>query len=258
MAREATSHYVAVFLKACLNGARTPDEHRALPVTAHQVALNVTAVLQAGADAVHVHIKDHHGHDTLADAPAAATLLAVREHSPDVRVGVTTGEWIDPDPAVRAAAITSWSVLPDFASVNWHEDGAELVAEALLQRGIGVEAGLWTLAAVRAWASSPLRGHCTRVLLELPDGLTAGDSLTRADELLAALPEDVQHIPVLLHGEGSSTWPLLVLAARQGLQARIGLEDTLELPDGSPATSNAELVTCARALTAGEHGERFT
>lgn len=34
-------------------------------------------------------------------------------------------------------------------------------------------------------------------------------------------------------------------AARRGLQTRIGLEDVLELPDGSPAPDNASLVLSA-------------
>jgi hypothetical protein len=33
---------------------------------------------------------------------------------------------------------------PDFASDDWHETGASELAEELLRRGIGVEAGLWT------------------------------------------------------------------------------------------------------------------
>lgn len=32
----------------------------------------------------------------------------------------------------------------DVASVNWHEDGTVELAEDLIERGIGVEAGLWT------------------------------------------------------------------------------------------------------------------
>jgi hypothetical protein len=35
--------------------------------------------------------------------------------------------------------------------VNWHEPGAEEVAAALHSRGIAVEAGLWTVAAVERW-----------------------------------------------------------------------------------------------------------
>ncbi|WP_037666782.1 3-keto-5-aminohexanoate cleavage protein, partial [Streptomyces lividans] len=49
--------------------------------------------------------------------------------------------------------------------------------------------------------------------------------------------------PVLLHGEEGGAWPVLRLAGRLGLATRIGLEDTLRLPDGCRAASNAELVT---------------
>ena len=48
--------------------------------------------------------------------------------------------------------------------------------------------------------------------------------------------------PVLLHGEDGGAWPVLRLAGRLGLGTRIGLEDTLLLPDGRRAVSNAELV----------------
>ena len=53
--------------------------------------------------------------------------------------------------------------------------------------------------------------------------------------------------PVLLHGEDAGAWPVLRLAGRLGLATRVGLEDTLVLPDGQPALSNAQLVAGALA-----------
>lgn len=154
---------------------------------------------------------------------------------------MTTGAWAEPDPAARVARIRGWTVLPDHASVNWHEPGAEQVAAALLERGVAVEAGIWsdTDGAAR-FAASPLGPRVLRVLAEVTDANpdTAEDS---ARELLAALA--VTHgRPVLLHGEEGGTWPVLRLAGRLGLATRIGLEDTLFLPDGQRAASNAELV----------------
>ena len=49
--------------------------------------------------------------------------------------------------------------------------------------------------------------------------------------------------PVLLHGENGGAWPVLRLAGRLGLATRVGLEDTLVLPDGERALSNAQLVS---------------
>ena len=51
-----------------------------------------------------------------------------------------------------------------------------------------------------------------------------------------------------------ATWILIEDAARRGLDTRVGLEDTLSLPDGRQARGNAELVSAARQLgTQGGH-----
>jgi uncharacterized protein (DUF849 family) len=44
---------------------------------------------------------------------------------------------------------------------------------------------------------------------------------------------------------------MLRLAGARGLDARIGLEDTLTLPDGQPAVDNAALVRAAASELAG-------
>jgi uncharacterized protein (DUF849 family) len=235
---------VRVILKACLNGPRTLGEHPSLPITPDQIAASARAVQAAGADAVHVHIKDHDGKDTFDATLSDETLRAVRRAAPGLPVGVTTGAWVAADSVERAAAVDAWGELPDFASVNWHEDGADQVAAALLKRGIAVEAGLWHAEAVRAWLDSPVRDRCLRVLLELPDGLDDDQSRREADKLAQMVGE----VEIVLHGEGSSCWPTLVHAGRLGLSTRIGLEDTLTMPDGSAATDNLALLLAAQTL----------
>ncbi|HEY8717185.1 3-keto-5-aminohexanoate cleavage protein [Pengzhenrongella sp.] len=245
-------------LKACVNGARGPQEHPALPMTAAELAYDVAAVAAVGVDAVHLHVKDKQGADTLDGTALAAVLTSVRAAAPGVPVGVTTGAWALPDADARVAAIRSWrklAVLPDFASVNWHEDGADEVAAALLAIGVGVEAGLWHAEAVEAWLASPVRDRCLRVLLELPDGLDAPAVDAEAGRLLDLVRGVGSTVGglVLLHGEGSSSWPALRVAGRLGLWTRIGLEDVLVLPDGSTAPDNAALVGAARELLADAH-----
>ncbi|SDD05074.1 Uncharacterized conserved protein, DUF849 family [Geodermatophilus telluris] len=243
-------------LHACLNGARRPGAHPALPVTADELAADAVAVRAAGAGAVHLHPKDAAGADTLDAVALAAALTAVRAAAPGLPVGVTTGAWAAPGAVARVAAVRSWTALPDTASVNWHEDGAQAVAAALLDRGVGVEAGLWHADAVRAWRASRLRDRCCRVLVELPDGPGATAAEELAVQLLAAVGTGPDGwtpggVPVQLHGEGSTAWPALRCALRWGLATRVGLEDTLVLPDGSPAPGNAALVLAARSLGAG-------
>ncbi len=241
-----------MLLQACLNGPRRPREHPALPGAPAAIADDAVRAAAAGAAAVHVHPKDDDGADSLRARDADAVVAALRNRAPGLVVGVTTGAWAQPDPAARVAAIRAWTVLPDVASVNWHEDGADDVAAALLDRGIGVEAGLWHSDALAAWLSSPHRDRCFRVLLELPDGPGPGpaDAVAEADRLLAALGR-AHRDTVLLHGEGTTCWPILRHAAALGLDSRIGLEDVLVLPDGSPAPDNAALVGAARRLTDG-------
>jgi uncharacterized protein (DUF849 family) len=49
-------------------------------------------------------------------------------------------------------------------------------------------------------------------------------------------------IPRLLHGLDRMAWDLIDAAVKRGYDTRIGFEDTLVLPDGGQAASNAVLV----------------
>ena len=51
-----------------------------------------------------------------------------------------------------------------------------------------------------------------------------------------------------LHGELRSAWPAFTLAVELELDSRIGLEDTLSLPDGRTAPDNATLVRTASGI----------
>ena len=52
-------------------------------------------------------------------------------------------------------------------------------------------------------------------------------------------------VPRLLHGYERTVWAMLDEAAGRGYDVRIGLEDTLERPDGGRAEGNEELVRFA-------------
>lgn len=221
----------------CLNGARGAQDGAVVPLSPQAMAGSAAGAVAAGATDVHVHPKTPCGQDTLSPRAVAATLEAIRARV-RVPVGVTTGAWTGADAAAR---VRSWTVLPDHASVNWHEPGAEETAAALLDRGVGVEAGIWsgTDGAAR-FAASPLGPRVLRVLAEVTE--TDPDRAVDCAHALLSELGTAHGRPVLLHGEGAGAWPVLRLAGRLGLATRIGLEDTLVLPDGRRARSNAELV----------------
>lgn len=229
-------------LQACLNGVRRPEQIPGLPVTPEQLARAAAEAVAAGADGVHLHPKAPEGADTLDPARVAAAVEAVRAAVPGIEIGVTTGLWAASDARQRERLVRRWrGSRPDVASVNWHEPGAVRLAELLLDAGIGVEAGIWTVEAARAFAGWPRRLEVTRVLVET----TATEpvpAVREAEDMVAVVAGGA---PLLVHGEDGSAWPVLRWAAGAHHAVRIGLEDVLVLPDGSPATDNAALVAAA-------------
>jgi len=231
-----------MFVKACLNGARRVEDHPAVPRTPDELATAAAAAAAAGAAAIHMHPRDDSGAESLDGSAISPAVAAVKAAvGPDVGVGVSTGAWFLPDPDDRLRAVATWTDLPDFASVNLHEEGAVDLARALLDRGVGVEAGLWHAEGARVLVDSGLAHRCTRLLLEpLVQDLTSALALTA--EIEAEIAGVALEVPRLLHGFGTTSWPIVEIALDRGLQTRIGLEDTTVLPDGSPAVDNADLV----------------
>lgn len=243
-----------MLLKACLNGARAPGSHPQLPLTPGQLARAAADAVEAGAQALHLHPRGADGLESLAAPDVSAALRAVRAACPGVPLGISSGFWILPDVAAQLRAAQDWGRLdsaqrPDFVSVNVHEPHARALSGTLLEFGIGVEAGLWTLEAVETFLTWPERHRALRLLVELPDEpvVLAGPL---AHAMLERLTAAALGLPLVLHGQGRSAWPMVREAGRRGLGTRIGLEDTLSLPDGAPAPDTASLVRAARAVLA--------
>jgi uncharacterized protein (DUF849 family) len=233
-------------LKVCLNGARTSG----VPTTPAEYASQVVGCVTRGATAFHVHPRDESGRETLAAEPVAAAVSAIRAASHGLPVGVTTREPIEPDLGRRLHAIGGWTELPDFASVNVHEHGAEEVARVLTEMGVGVEAGIWTVSAAETWTTWKV--PTIRILLECTEESPA-DAVANARAMLDVVQRSgppTRLPPILLHGEDAAAWEVLREAVRRRLDTRIGLEDTLELPDGSRAVDNPVLVAAAVGLGA--------
>ncbi len=240
------------FIKACLNGGRSRSDTPGVPEQPKDVALNAAEATDAGAQAVHVHVRNLEGEQSLDLADVDATVSAVR-HMVDNPLGMTTGAWISSGEQ-RLEQVRSWTELPDFASVNFHEDGCEELAALLLERGIGVEAGLWTADSAQRLVASGLADRCVRHLLE-PREQDLEEARAAAAAMEVALDAANTTPPRLLHGSRDTAWPLLIDAVKRGLQARIGFEDTLTLPDGSPAASNRDIIAVAMQLAERFEGE---
>lgn len=235
-----------MLLQVCSNGARPPDAHPVLAAGPNAVAADAAGAVRAGAGEIHLHPKDAEGRDSLHPEDVARWCGAARAASPGVPVGVTTGAWAASSDTERVALVSAWTVLPDLASVNWHEPGADAVAAALLALGVAIEAGIWHAEGLARWAASSQRGACHRALIEVGD--LDHDAETTAHRLIEGVQSLEPDLPLLVHGEERSTWTVLALARREGHDSRIGLEDTLTLPDGADAAGNGDLVRAALGL----------
>lgn len=230
-------------LQCCLNGTRSAADHPAVPLTAEEIASAAAEVAELGVRSLHLHPRDVRGVETLDGRAVAGTVAMVRSVVTGVQIGVSTGAWIQPDPARRRDLVRGWAALaagrPDLASVNVHEEGWTAVCAALHAAGIGIELGVFHRRAAEVLRANGIPPGTVRVLAEVQDDGTAAD-------LLEALAWTT--VPVLLHGQNANTWSVLRQALTHGLDTRIGLEDTLHLPDGTRARSNADLVRHARTM----------
>ena len=233
-----------MLIQACLNGARSSAEHPALPCTPAELARSAAVAVRSGAGSLHVHPRAADGSQSLAPADIDAAVTALRAACPGTPLGLSTLYSILPDPQRRVAAVRQWTARPDFVSVNIGEPGTAALCAALRDAGIGIEIGLATAADAEAYLELELGASCVRILLE-PEEPTAEAALVTVAAIERVLDAAADRTQRLLHGQDQTAWPLLEAAIGRGYATRIGFEDVLTLPDGTPAMDNAALLEAA-------------
>ena len=233
-----------ILVQCALNGGRRREEHPAVPTTASELAASAADAAAAGARSFHLHPRDADGAESLRPADVTACVRAVRDACPGIPVGTTTNVWGVEHGPERLELVASWehASLPDFCSVNLEEVDAIALMELLLERNVGIEAGLWQRQDAERMLASGLADRCLRVLVEpiTEDPVEAVARVAEVEDALGDLP-----VPQLHHGDGPATWAVIQRAIPDGRDIRIGLEDALTLPDGRAARDNAELVATA-------------
>jgi len=233
-----------IFLQAALNGDRI---HPAAPCTAAAIAEAARAAVDAGAHSVHVHAFNEAARETLDGVACAKVLRAIRAGSPETPISLTTSAAIVADPEERFRIVEAWEEMPDLVSANQGEPGIIELCDLLLSRGVGIEAGLLSIADARAFVLSGLAGRCRRVLIEPldadPDVAVQHAAGMEAILLSAGITLEQVH-----HGYGIACWAVNRRALERGHGIRTGLEDITLLPNGKPARDNADLVAAAAGL----------
>jgi uncharacterized protein (DUF849 family) len=196
---------------------------------------------------LHLHPYGVDGRETLDAEPCAAAVRAVRSRCPGVPISLSTSADIEPDSELRLALVGGWTELPDLVTANQGEPGILELCELLLERQIGVEAGLLSLEDAHAFVESGIAPRCVRAMVE-PLDAEPDDAVAHAEAMELALVEGGVELEQVHHGDGIASWAVNRRGAARGHGIRTGLEDTPVLPDGRTAAGNGELVAAAAAL----------
>ena len=235
------------------NGARkTKADHPALPVTIGETVAAARAGHDAGAGALHAHVRDAEGVHSL-DAGLYRELIAEMARAvPDMPVQITTeaaGRYSPADQRAVVRAIQPEAVavaLSEMSPAPGDDPEASGFYHWAAEAGIPVQHILYTPADVSRLADLVSRGRIPAPLQLLfvlgryqppqpatPDMLAgflaaAGDLRGRPDWAVCAF--------------GAHETACLVAALAAGGKARIGFENNLTGPDGHPAHDNADRV----------------
>ena len=234
-------------VQCALNGGYSHADHPDVPVSLDEIVADAIACHAAGAPSVHVHPRrPADGIESLDAAVHDAVVAAIRAAVPALEVSCSTREDIELGGALdRIAAVRAWTSPPDVVSLNLAEEGAIELGVALLERGIGIEAGVFTLGDADRLLSAPWAGAVHRVLVETifeHDDESAAELARLIDERVAVLDR-----PRLWHGDARAGWAVVDAGLAAGVDVRVGLEDMLIGRDGGPAPGNAAQVADAVA-----------
>ncbi|MBK9096554.1 MAG: 3-keto-5-aminohexanoate cleavage protein [bacterium] len=238
-----------MLIKIALNGARPKKQNKFIPQSLDEIGNEVKLLFENGHKVFHIHCYDENGNESLKPDDVNNLVSLVKGISPEIQLGISSGDWIEPDLAKRKSYIKEWKNIPDFISVNIIEDDAIEIAELLISKGVKIEAGLNEKKAAEKLVESDLYKDCFRILIE-PEPENLPEAIECINEIEEVLDKNGVEVPRLLHGFNSVSWDILREAKRRGYDSRIGMEDTIYLENGEPVKSNLELINYAQKILA--------
>ena len=272
------------FLTCAVTGnLTTPDQTPYLPITPNQIADECLASAEAGAAAVHIHVRDPQtGKPSMELDLYREVFEKIRNANPQLIINLTTGpggRFIpsieDPRVAAPGSSLTQpekrvthiTALRPDICTLdlNTMNSGADVVINtprnvrimANIMRGAGVKPEL------EIFDSGDM--HLARDLIA--DGTLEGPGLwsfvTGVKYGFSSSPETLLYGRSLLpsgaiwsgFGIGRFEFPMVAQAWLAGGHVRVGMEDNLYLEKGVLAKNNAELVSKAKRIINDLGGE---
>jgi uncharacterized protein (DUF849 family) len=182
------------------------------------------------------------GNETIRPDEIAAMVSTTKNLNSEIVIGTTTGLWTCESHLERLSLMSKWrsDSLPDFASITYREEGADEVAELILERGMLLESAVWSMKDVPVLLESPFLKNNIRILIE-PETTNVKEAIQTCLEIKTILEREAPGVPLLFHGYDETFWPIVELSIQEKVQTRIGFEDTNLLPNGNVARTNLEL-----------------
>jgi uncharacterized protein (DUF849 family) len=241
-----------VIITAALTGPiATKEDNPALPTTPAEIALSAQEAYEAGAAIVHVHLRDQQGLPTADLDTARATVQAIREACPEVIVQLSTGAGLEVPyedrmeiVEARPAMATLNTCTMTFGTGEFRNPPIQMrrLAARMMELGVKPELEVYDT------------GHMDMALTMLSEGLLAEPlQVSFVMGVRGGMPADPALLSYLVErlppdanwqviGIGRANLPMTTIGLAMGGNARTGLEDTLMLDKGIPASSNAQLV----------------
>ncbi|WP_166670753.1 3-keto-5-aminohexanoate cleavage protein [Olivibacter sp. XZL3] len=228
-------------IKAAINGSRTKLDSTKIPTSKEEILAEAKLSVIAGAQQIHFHVRDKNGRETLDGKFVAEQLSLLRQHLLNIPIGISTGDWIEPNFELRKKLINGWTTFPDFVSVNFGEDNCEQIIKMLLDKAVSIEAGISKVADAKKLINSGLLKYCFRILIE-PQEHTISGALENVSAIEKVILPVISRQEILLHGLNGTCWALIEKAFERNYSTRVGFEDTLYIDETTKAESNAALI----------------
>ena len=259
------------FLTCAVTGnITTPDQTPHLPVTPAQISAECLAAAEAGAAAVHIHVRDPKTGKPSMDLELYREVFDnVRRENPELIINLTTGPGGRFIPSVEDPRVAAHVrvLKPDVCSLdlNTMNSGGDVVINT--PRNVRIMAKIMREAGVKPELEIFDSGdmHLARDLIA--DGTLDGPGMwtfvTGVKYGFSPSPETLLYARSLLpagaiwsaFGIGRFEFPIVAQAWFAGGHVRVGMEDNIYLEKGVLAKSNAELVTKAKRIIEDLGGE---
>ena len=238
------------------NGARrTKAHHPALPMTAGEIAVTARECLEAGAAAIHLHVRDDDGEHCLDAGRYREAIQEIRQAVGErLLIQITTEAVGRYQPEEQMAVVRE--VRPEAVSVGLaelvpdaaHEGAAAAFYAWAADEGISVQHILYSAEDVTRLHDLRGRGVVPVGPAGSPEGRPfvlcvlgryAADQQSRPADLLPFLRAGLDDVVWSICAFGRRESACAMMAAALGGHVRVGFENNLHLPDGSVAPDNA-------------------